>query len=81
MKSPIQRQLEIFSAALERPPGAEREAFLAQACGGRERVDDVDSRIALGGGLWCFIHVMNGFEVRFTFTASVAWLARSLNPS
>ncbi len=32
MKSPIQRQLEIFSAALERPPGPERDAFLAQAC-------------------------------------------------
>src|SRR5262245_9467325 len=34
MKSPIQRQLEIFSAALERPVGPERDAFLAQACAG-----------------------------------------------
>ena len=34
MKSPIQRQLEIFSAALERPAGPERDAFLAQACAG-----------------------------------------------
>ena len=32
MKSPIQRQLEIFSAALEHPAGPERDAFLAQAC-------------------------------------------------
>jgi hypothetical protein len=32
MKSPIQRQLEIFSAALERPAGPERDKFLAQAC-------------------------------------------------
>src|SRR5881397_259363 len=32
MKSPIQRQLEIFSAALERSAGPERDAFLAQAC-------------------------------------------------
>src|SRR5438552_226503 len=34
MKASIQRQLEIFSAALERSAGAEREAFLAQACAG-----------------------------------------------
>src|SRR5262249_32033461 len=43
MKSPIQRQLEIFSAALERPVGPERDAFLAQACAGdaslRQQVD------------------------------------------
>src|SRR4026207_408350 len=43
MKSPIQRQLEIFSAALERPAGPERDAFLAQACAGdagwRQQVD------------------------------------------
>src|SRR5262245_54497845 len=43
MKSPIQRQLEIFSAALERPVGPDRDAFLAQACGGeaslRQQVD------------------------------------------
>ena len=32
MKSPIQRQLEIFSAALERPAGPERDAFIAHAC-------------------------------------------------
>src|SRR6266704_5333678 len=32
MKSPIQRQLEIFSAALERSAGPERDAFLAQTC-------------------------------------------------
>jgi eukaryotic-like serine/threonine-protein kinase len=34
MKSPIQRQLEIFSAALEKPAGSERDRFLDQACGG-----------------------------------------------
>ena len=32
MKSPIQRQMELFSAALERPAGPERDAFLSQAC-------------------------------------------------
>ena len=36
MKSPIQRQLEIFSAALEHPPGPERDEFVTQACGGDE---------------------------------------------
>src|SRR6266540_4910844 len=36
MKSPIQRQLEIFSAALEHPAGPKRDEFLAQACGGDE---------------------------------------------
>src|SRR6185436_20808145 len=36
MKTSIQRQLEIFSAALERPAGPERAGFLAQACGGDE---------------------------------------------
>src|ERR1043166_1094698 len=34
MKSPIQRQLEVFSAALERPAGPERDAFLTEACAG-----------------------------------------------
>ena len=38
MKSPIQRQLEIFSAALERSAGPERDAFLTQACAGDARV-------------------------------------------
>src|SRR5262249_25970924 len=36
MKASMQRQLELFSAALERPPGAEREVFLTQACAGDE---------------------------------------------
>ncbi|MGH8248079.1 MAG: protein kinase domain-containing protein, partial [Gammaproteobacteria bacterium] len=36
MKSPIQRQLEIFSAALEHAAGPERDDFVAQACGGDE---------------------------------------------
>ena len=34
MKSPIQRQLEVFSAALERPAGPGRDDFIAQACAG-----------------------------------------------
>jgi serine/threonine protein kinase/5-hydroxyisourate hydrolase-like protein (transthyretin family) len=34
MKSPIQRQLELFSAALEHPAGPERDAFLAKECAG-----------------------------------------------
>ena len=33
MAEPIQRQIEIFGAALELPAGAEREAYLQQACG------------------------------------------------
>ena len=36
MKSPIQRQLEIFSAALDYPPGPKRDEFVAEACGGGE---------------------------------------------
>src|SRR5438093_2287052 len=36
MKSPIQRQLEIFSAALDYPPGPKRDEFVAEACGGDE---------------------------------------------
>ncbi|HMH97888.1 MAG TPA: protein kinase, partial [Bradyrhizobium sp.] len=43
MKTPIQRQLEIFSAALERPTGSERDSFLDQACAGdaslRQQID------------------------------------------
>ena len=43
MNSPIQRQLEIFSTALECPAGPERDAFLTQACAGdaslRQQVD------------------------------------------
>ena len=34
MKSPIQRQLEIFSAALELSAGPMRDAYLAQTCAG-----------------------------------------------
>jgi hypothetical protein len=34
---------------------------------GREWAQNVDSRIASGGGLWCRIHVMNGFEVLFGY--------------
>jgi len=34
MKNPIQRQLEVFSAALERPADPERDAFVVQACAG-----------------------------------------------
>jgi len=43
MKSPIERQMEIFSAALEHPVGPQRDAFLAEACAGdtglRQQVD------------------------------------------
>ena len=44
MKSPIQRQLEIFSAALERPAGAERDAFLAEACAGDPGLHRLDRK-------------------------------------
>ncbi len=33
MPEPVRRQIEIFAAALELPAGAEREAYLEQACG------------------------------------------------
>ena len=40
MKSPIQRQLELFSAALEHSAGPERDAFLAKACAGDDALLD-----------------------------------------
>src|SRR5687768_2474974 len=60
MKSPIQHQLEIFSAALERPPGTERGAFLAQACAG----DDVLRR--------CVETLLAGHDQAVTFLANPA---------
>jgi hypothetical protein len=40
----------------------------------------IDSPIVLGGGMWCGVHVMNGFEVCYVNNASVALLAGLLNP-
>ena len=34
---------------------------------GREGAQNVNSRIVLGGGLWCRVHVMIGFEVSFGY--------------
>ena len=43
MPEPVRRQIEIFAAALELPAGAEREAYLQQACGNeaglRQRIE------------------------------------------
>ena len=56
-----------------RPPSARPRASVTGSApgrggrGGREGVEDVGSGIALGRGLWCGLHVMNGFEVWFVF--------------
>jgi len=40
MKPPIQRQMELFSAALEHSAGPERDAFLSNACAGDDSLLD-----------------------------------------
>jgi WD40 repeat protein len=54
MNSPIQRQLDIFSTALERPAGPERDAFLTEACAGdaslRQQVESLLAGHEKAGG-------------------------------
>jgi hypothetical protein len=45
------------------PDGRRHAGFGYGRRDGWERAQNVDSSIALGGGLWCRVHVMNGFEV------------------